>query len=393
MSLLLQALAQINSRAPAASARMADEELASPDIVADKIEPAAADDLQPAAPHKPEVELKISTGEAPQQPIENISTPPPVILLDSMTSLAAEFSSEIPAQTEEARPSSAVISEAAAFQEWSAIDLTLEQLSDLCQAIDADVAQTAITLPVPIPPVVPAPVQPSPPPLPQVVVVKSPPVVLVPTVKVRDEIRILKESISARLPLAKHATLIFVDGGHAQTDYSWLWAFAASVLNGSSTENATAVCKVLIVDAAGPESGVASALGLDVEIGLSDVLRGTTPLQTAIQETFHPQIRFLPRGTDSILADKAAALAKLWAGLSQDFDLLLVAVGPLGDGSADDSITSPAAAEVFLPLAGGVILCVELDSTPVAACRKSKTILESSGAKLLGCIVHGDSAA
>ena len=180
---------------------------------------------------------------APEIVAEKIeAAPAAVISLDSTTSLATEVSSEIPAQSEEARPSSAIISEAAAFPLLSAIDLTLEQLSDLCQAVDADVAQPAVELPAPIPPAAPAPIQqlPPPPPVqppPQVVVVKSPPVVYVPTVKVRDEIRILKESISARLPLTKHATLVFVDGGHVQTDYSWLWAFAASVLNGSSNEN------------------------------------------------------------------------------------------------------------------------------------------------------------
>ena len=223
--------------------------------------------------------------------------------------------------------------------------------------------------------------------------VKSPPVVYVPTVKIRDEIRILKESISARLPLTKHTTLVFVDGGHAQTDYSWLWAFAASVLNGSSNENSTAVGKVLIADAAGSDSGVASAFGLEAGIGLSDVLRRATPLQAAIQETFHPHIRFLPRGIDSLRADQAASLARLWAGLSQDFDLLLVASGPLSGRSIDESIALPTAAEMFLPLASGVVLCVELDGTPVEVCRKSKTILESNGVNLLGYIVHGDTAA
>jgi Mrp family chromosome partitioning ATPase len=116
-------------------------------------------------------------------------------------------------------------------------------------------------------------------------------------------------------------------------------------------------------------------------------------LQAAIQETFHPHIRFLARGIDSLRADQAASLAKLWAGLSQDFDLLLVASGPLSDRSIDESIALPTAAEMFLPLAGGVVLCVELDGTPVEVCRKSKTILESNGVNLLGCIVHGDTAA
>ena len=159
------------------------------------------------------------------------------------------------------------------------------------------------------------------------------------------------------------------------------------------TRIATAVGKVLIVDAAGSDSGVASAFGLEVGIGLSDVLNGTTSLPTAIQETFHPQIRFLPRGTDSIRADQAAALAKLWAGLFQDFDLLLVAGGPLGDHSDENVSSIHLAVEMFLPLAGGVVLCVELDGTPVAACRKSKAVLESNGVNLLGCIVHGDTAA
>src|SRR4029079_5344614 len=119
---------------------------------------------------------------------------------------------------------------------------------------------------------------------------------------VRDEFRILKESISVRVPLANHVTLLFVDGGSVPTDSAWLWAFAASILNDDSKQTPATIRslpgsessnlattkptpKVLIVEAAGAESGLADALGIDANAGLSDVIQGTFELQAAIQET------------------------------------------------------------------------------------------------------------
>ena len=127
--------------------------------------------------------------------------------------------------------------------------------------------------------------------------------------------------------------------------------------------------------------------------GLSDVLKGTVSLRTAIQETYHPQIRFLARGSDKLRAEHATALERTWASVSKEFQLLLVAGGPLGEGSTEHSPRLPTAADLFLPLVNGAVLCVELDGTPVDCCRSSKTVLEANGANLLGCVVRGEIAA
>jgi Mrp family chromosome partitioning ATPase len=409
MSLLLKALAQIGSRAPADISLSTVDEFAAPQVRADDDVTTGPAEVKKTLSDNRALGSVRPNESAEEQPTEKTTAQPAVICLDSATSLAAEFSSAIPSRSEVARPSSTIISEADAFGKLPAIDSTLQLLSDLCQAIDADVAHPALLLPVQVP-APSAPHEPVPAPAPRVVVVKSPPTIHVPNVSIRDEYRVLVESIANRLPLTNHATLLFVDGGQVQTDLAWLWVFAACVLKrfsiGKSDTNAPphgadiqeremriSSAKVLIVEAAGAECGIASALGLNVEVGLSEVLQGTTPLLTAIQETFHPQIRYLATGSNSLKPSQSAEVAKIWTSLSSDFDLLLVAGGPLSDVSVEASMAAPSAAEIFLPLATGVILCVELDGTPVATCHNSRTHLEAIGANLLGCVVRGDIAA
>jgi hypothetical protein len=423
MSLLLKALAQINSREPADNLLLSDEEPTAPNVLAEPIEVSEAKSENSAATKTPALDQLTAPQPLPSPAIEKNTVTPAVISLDSFISLAAELGSEIPTRTEEVRSARGVISEESTFQKLSAIDFTLQRLSDLCKAIDADVSHPALlpiaTLcdtPAPTSPAVVQPkptertaVQPLPVVLPQVVLVKSPPAVHVPILELCEEYRILKDSIAARFPLTNHATLLFVDAGRVPADSTWLWALAASILNDFEKRSDTPTPrtdhlndsaiqspgppKVLIVEAAGPESGIANALGLSAVNGLSDVLKGTVPLRAAIRETYHPQIRFLPRGSDKLQTEHATALESTWANVSKEFQLLLVAGGPLGESSIENSPRLPTVADLFFPLANGAVLCVELDGTPVDCCRSSKAVLEANGANLLGCIVRGEIAA
>ncbi|HMC11486.1 MAG TPA: hypothetical protein VKH44_09360 [Pirellulaceae bacterium] len=203
--------------------------------------------------------------------------------------------------------------------------------------------------------------------------------------------------------------MLFVDAGRVPADAGWLWALAASILNDFANQSDTAPSrpdrltdsakqsqgppKVLIVEAAGSESGIASALGLSGVSGLSEVLNGSVPLRAAIQETYHPQICFLARGSDRLRTEHATALESTWASVSKEFQLLLVAGGPLGQGSNENSPRMSTTADLFVPLANGAVLCVELDGTPIDCCRSSKADLEANGANLLGCVVRGEIAA
>jgi hypothetical protein len=227
MSLLLKALAQIKSREPADNLLPSFEEQTAPNVLADPIEVSITDAEKSSETKSSELGRSTSPQPVPSPAIEKETATPAVVSLESFTSLAAELGSEIPTRTEEVRSTRDVISEESAFQKLSAIDFTLEQLIDLCQAIDADVGHPAL-LPIATlsgtqapaspataqpKPAEPAAVQPMPVVLPQVVLVKSPPAVYVPALEVREEYRILKDSIGARFPLTNHATLLFVDAG------------------------------------------------------------------------------------------------------------------------------------------------------------------------------------
>jgi hypothetical protein len=94
-------------------------------------------------------------------------------------------------------------------------------------------------------------------------------------------------------------------------------------------------------------------------------------------------------GHESLAAARSAALAKLWECLQQEFDLIIVAAGPLHTRFAGEFSSLPSTAELFLPLADGAILNIELGGTPAAAGILAKRILSESGVNLIGCVVRG----
>jgi hypothetical protein len=157
------------------------------------------------------------------------------------------------------------------------------------------------------------------------------------------------------------------------------------------SETANQTKKVLIVEAAGPECSIARGMALQCASGLSDVLQDRATLAAAMTPTDHPRIQLLSRGTSAIGVGDRERLAKLWPDLQKQFDLILIAAGATTPTSRN-SRDSASAAEAYLPLADGVILSVEIEGTPRNVAATSHQWLVAHGAKLVGCVVHGDAA-
>jgi Mrp family chromosome partitioning ATPase len=217
---------------------------------------------------------------------------------------------------------------------------------------------------------------------------------------IREEFRELRDHLLARYALPRGAAVLFVDAGRKTSDCSWLFPLAASLLQHFAELSPTATfgkhaARILLIEAAGPESGLASSLGLSVVAGLSDVLQSGAPWKSAVQSTWHPQIDLLGRGTEP-LAARHESLPDLFKDLAESYDVLLIAAGPTvlhAGGHSGENRSSPSAAFLLAECANAAVLCLELDGTPQPVAAQVKRNFAASGINLLGCVVQCDAAA
>ncbi len=204
----------------------------------------------------------------------------------------------------------------------------------------------------------------------------------------REEYRELRDHLLARFPLQRPCTLLVIDAGRTTHDASWLVPLAVSIVQHVG-EKTNRNLKILIVEAAGPDCGVALNLGLQCDAGLTSTLDDATKLLDIIGPTEHPQVYLLARGAGSIRQSDRQKLYEIWPTIQQEFDIVFVAAGPI-ESKAKKLNSSSQSATDFLPIADGVILSIELDGTPQPIAEEACRILATQSAKLLGCVVHGD---
>jgi Mrp family chromosome partitioning ATPase len=219
-----------------------------------------------------------------------------------------------------------------------------------------------------------------------------------PPIDMSVEYQELCQHLLSRFRLEKHSTLIAIDAGRDSTDASWLFPFAAGITQNLAAldDNGPVPPRILIVEAAGPNCGIAQSLGIRSQVGLGEALADETKLKDAIHSTEHPQVFLLERGNARLEKLSADSIAEFWAVLLPQFDLVLVAAGPWfarynGKTYAGVSPNSPAM--LLAPLADAAILCVELNGTSQVIAAATKRQLDAMGVNLLGCVVRGDSAA
>jgi hypothetical protein len=221
--------------------------------------------------------------------------------------------------------------------------------------------------------------------------------------QLRQEFRELRDHLLTKFPLQQHSTLLFVDAGRTPTDASWLVPFAASLLDHLTTNRQPATSngsneaqqqtpRILLIESAGPQSGIARSLGLETGPGLAEIARGELAWPGALQSTPYPNLQLLSAGEKTLSAAQFTALPNLWPDLKNHFDLILIAAGPIPHQSVESNSarpqSNPIPATVFFPLADAAILSLELNATPRLAAENAKRTLTAAGLNLLGCVVR-----
>ena len=225
-------------------------------------------------------------------------------------------------------------------------------------------------------------------------VARPEPAIAVPSVKLRDEYRELRDHLLARFPMDEPCTLLAIDAGRATSDAAWMAPFAACLWESLSEQSTLQVSsdppKILLVEAAGAECGIARHLGLDCPLGLADILNGTADWSDTLQPTYHPHIELLSCGKAALVPRQGEQLSNLWSELQERYQVIMVAAGPWEAVSqASWRKTGMATAAVLLPVADAAVLCVELEGTPQSAAIDTKQALERRGIRLLGSVVTG----
>jgi Mrp family chromosome partitioning ATPase len=200
------------------------------------------------------------------------------------------------------------------------------------------------------------------------------------SLKLLPEIRELCDHLLSRFPLTKHSTILVVDAGRAPLDHTWLLPLATGLLDSIASSHPRA----LLVEIDPHASGIAQMLGIDATFHSSDGAGDTA----AFSHTHHPQIDILRLAPSSLTAVETR-LEETWTELQESYNLILVAAGPLArDANGRDSDPPNQIVRSLLPLADGVILSVELGSTPVSVASQTTELLKAANANLLGCIVQ-----
>lgn len=137
--------------------------------------------------------------------------------------------------------------------------------------------------------------------------------------------------------------------------------------------------QVLMIDAALGDKHLTSGLGLMVEFGLSEVLKGRVPWQQAVRATATPGLCVLPAGRlpPPRLADDDHRLRNVLKELTSQWDLVLLDGGSLSETSALYVATA----------ARNLYLVVRLGETAADAAEEVASSLASTEINLRGCIV------
>ncbi len=210
-----------------------------------------------------------------------------------------------------------------------------------------------------------------------------------PSLAFAGEYRELCSHLLARFTFDEPRTLLWIDAGSAVGDASWLVPLAECLcqeLNQAAAES-TKIAKILVIEAAGAASGIASSLGLESPNGLAEILRDGADWAATVQATPHPQVDLLAAGRAPLPADYHEQLDGLWREFQECYCAILIASGPWKTVSPE-GVSNRLEPLSFVSLADAAILCIEIDGTPQAAAKSTKRQLQQLGLPILGSVVR-----
>jgi Mrp family chromosome partitioning ATPase len=136
--------------------------------------------------------------------------------------------------------------------------------------------------------------------------------------------------------------------------------------------------KVLLIDGDLARRSLTVGLEYGDVPGFSEILRGTSEMNDALQPTAVSGLSFLAAGQSSLVpaSDAAESLEKLLGWVKGNFDCVLIVAGDAGGSSA------PALASG----SDATYLVVELGAVEMNAAQAALAQLRAAGARVLGCI-------
>lgn len=141
--------------------------------------------------------------------------------------------------------------------------------------------------------------------------------------------------------------------------------------------------RVLIIDSDFRKPGVAQAMGMSNEKGLSNVLRGDLSFDEAVlQSEAAPNLWVLPAGaapTNPTDLLSSPDMGRLVDGLRQRFEHVVIDSPP---------VLLMTDSTVLSILSDGVVLVVEGGVTPMGAVLRAHRIIENAGGKILGVVLN-----
>jgi len=145
--------------------------------------------------------------------------------------------------------------------------------------------------------------------------------------------------------------------------------------------------RVVIVDANLLSPDLQRFFGVDGNVGLADVLKGTASIDEALMETNFANLRLLPARAhlkESTPANSARlfnpeAVLGLLQRLREQFDLVLIDTPPMM------AVTDPS---VLASMADGVLLVVDLGSVTKTVAQRVKEQLDLAQAKIVGIVIN-----
>lgn len=139
--------------------------------------------------------------------------------------------------------------------------------------------------------------------------------------------------------------------------------------------------QVLVVDANLRRPAVAERLGMEVPPGLTEVLSGEVPLQTAVRATVQQHLKILSSGSPAALWADPESLRELLNEVKREADLVLVD-GPCWDGRSAVLALAQASDALFL-----ISPRSEADVPPTS---ELVNTLPAQAIRLAGCILTGE---
>lgn len=192
---------------------------------------------------------------------------------------------------------------------------------------------------------------------------------------ISEQYKILRTNILSLNKGKPPQVMVVTSSAHSEGKTITALNLAMAIVQSKSTY------KVLVIDADMRRGCVAKYLGVDQELGLSELLNGEAQLDEAMFNIEVPNLSFISAGKvppHPVDLLDSAAMKDLIAALRNMYDLVIIDTPP---------IISVTDAGIVGPLSDGVLMVIQAGRTQRGIIRHAEELLYQSHAKILGHVL------